>query len=172
MFIAVRYVIYFVHWCSTQYFILILFLTVICPVSKYNIILYHRHYFSATRGLIHEFCNQCPICQLSAPQTNRPPLKLIIECEFLRGVQIDLTDIRHCTDGEYSHIGHFEDHFSKFNILFPLKTKSADEVSTMLEERVSLCWATDNFSLWQWQGICELTDLGYVWSVGRWRDVY
>jgi len=44
--------------------------------------------------------------------------------------------MRHCKDGEYEYIGHFEDHFTKFNVLFPLKTKTADEVSTLLEERV------------------------------------
>ena len=95
-----------------------------------------RHYFGATRGFIQDLCKHCPVCQLSAPQTNRPPLKPIIEREFLSRVQIDLIDMRHSMDGEYAYIGHFVDHFSKFNVLFPLKTKTADEVSTLLEERV------------------------------------
>jgi len=44
--------------------------------------------------------------------------------------------MRHCMDGDYAYIGHFHDHFTKFNVLFPLKTTSEDEVSAMLEERV------------------------------------
>jgi len=63
-------------------------------------------------------------------------MRPIIESDFLNRVQTDLIDVRHCKDGNYSYIGHFKDHFTKFNILFPLKTKSADEVSTMIEERV------------------------------------
>ena len=44
--------------------------------------------------------------------------------------------MRHCPDGDYHYIGHFVDHMTKFNILFPLKDKSADEVARMIEERV------------------------------------
>ena len=32
-------------------------------------------------------------------------------------------------DGEYRFIGHIVDHFSKFRIIFPMKTKSAAEVA-------------------------------------------
>ena len=35
-----------------------------------------------------------------------------------------------------SYIGHFEDHFTKFHVLFPLKKKTATEVAMMIEERV------------------------------------
>ena len=41
-----------------------------------------------------------------------------------------------CPDGDFHYIGHFVDHMTKFNILFPLKDKSADEVARMIEERV------------------------------------
>ena len=83
-----------------------------------------------------ELCKRCPVCQVNSPLTHRPPLKPVVENDFLSRVQLDLIDMRHCKDGEYEYIGHFEDHFTKFTVLFPLKTKTADEVSTMLEERV------------------------------------
>ena len=51
-------------------------------------------------------------------------------------IQIDLIDMRHSPDGDFHYIGHFVDHMTKFNILFPLKDKSADEVARMIEERV------------------------------------
>ena len=44
--------------------------------------------------------------------------------------------MRHCPDREYHYIGHFVDYMTKFNILFPLKDKSAGEVERMIEERV------------------------------------
>ena len=50
--------------------------------------------------------------------------------------QIDLIDMRHSPDDEFHYIGHFQDHMTKFNILFPLKDKSAAEVAKLIEERV------------------------------------
>ena len=46
--------------------------------------------------------------------------------------------MRHSPDNEYNYmyIGHFMDHFSKFHVLFPLKRKTAEEVSYVLQERV------------------------------------
>ena len=38
--------------------------------------------------------------------------------------------MRHSPDNEYNYIG------SKFHVLFPLKRKTAEEVSYMLQERV------------------------------------
>ena len=51
-------------------------------------------------------------------------------------IQIDLIDMRHSLDDEFNWIGHFIDHMSKFNIIFPLKTKSAQEVAKLFGERV------------------------------------
>ena len=51
-------------------------------------------------------------------------------------IKIDLIDMRHSPDDELNWIGHFIDHMSKFNIIFPLKTKSAQEVAKLFEERV------------------------------------
>ena len=44
--------------------------------------------------------------------------------------------MRHSPDGDFNYIGHFEEHKTKFHILFPLRDKSANEVATMIEERV------------------------------------
>ena len=55
---------------------------------------------------------------------------------FMERIQIDLIDMRHCPEKDFHYIGHFVDHMTKFNILFPLKDKSADEVARMIEERV------------------------------------
>ena len=95
-----------------------------------------RTYDGITRSYVQEFCKHCPTCQLTQPQKTKPLLKPIIEREFMSRVQVDLIDMRLSPDGEYQHICHFMDHFSKFHIIFPLVGKSAKEISKMFAERV------------------------------------
>ena len=95
-----------------------------------------KKYTGITRDYVQVYCRECPTCQLSQPQRTKPPLKPIVESEFLNRIQIDLIDMRGQKDGNYEYIGHFMDHFTKFHILFPLRTKTAEEVTTMLRERV------------------------------------
>ena len=95
-----------------------------------------KKYVGITREYVQVYCRECPTCQLSQPQRTKPPLKPIVESEFLNRVQIDLIDMRGQKDGNYEYIGHFMDHFTKFHVLFPLVTKTAEEVTKMLRERV------------------------------------
>ena len=43
-------------------------------------------------------------------------------------LQIDIIDMIKTADGDFSYIGHFFDHHSRYNVLFPLKTKDAAHV--------------------------------------------
>ena len=95
-----------------------------------------KQYFGIPRSIIQEYCRCCPVCQLNQPQTTKAPLRPIVHKDFLERIQIDLIDMRHSPDGDYNYIGHFEDHFTKFHVLFPLKKKTATEVAMMIEERV------------------------------------
>jgi len=47
--------------------------------------------------------------------------------------QVDLVDMRSCSDADYNWIGHYKDHFSKFSIIWPQKKKSATETIQCLE---------------------------------------
>ena len=87
-----------------------------------------RMFYGIPRSFVQEFCKRCPVCQLSQPQTVRPPLRLMIANGFLNRVQLDLIDMRHDPDGHFKWIGHFMDHFSKYQVIFPLKNKTAQEV--------------------------------------------
>ena len=49
---------------------------------------------------------------------------------------MDLTDFRNAPDGEYNWICHAIDPFTKYHILFPMKSKEAKEVATGSKERV------------------------------------
>ena len=95
-----------------------------------------QYYSGITTTYITEFCKNCPTCQLSQPKKEQPPLKPIIAQDFMERIQIDLIDMIHSPDGDFNYIGHFEDHMTKFHILFPLRDKSANEVATTIEERV------------------------------------
>lgn len=90
------------------------------------------HYIGLTRAYAQTFTKTCPTCQLKAPQTTRPPLKPIVEKDFLSRVQIDLIDQRNTPDGDYNYICHVMDHFTKYHVLFPLKEKTADAVCIKL----------------------------------------
>ena len=104
-----------------------------CSFALFQI---HQHYYGITTSHITEFCKLCPTCQLQQPKKEHPPLRPIIAEDFMERIQIDLIDMRHSPDGEFNWIGHFADHMSKFNIIFPCKNKSAAEVARLIEERV------------------------------------
>ena len=38
-------------------------------------------------------------------------------------------------DGDFKFIGHMVDHFSKFHVMFPMKTKTAQETAGLIAER-------------------------------------
>ena len=95
-----------------------------------------QEYYAVSRDYVQEFCKSCPTCELRKPQTVHEPLHPIIAKGVWHRVQVDLIDMRHSLDGEYCYIGHVVDHFSKYHVLFPLRSKSAVEVASMIEERV------------------------------------
>ena len=47
-----------------------------------------------------------------------------------------LIDFRNTPDGKYNWVCHVIDHFTKYHILSPMKSKEAKEVATGLRERV------------------------------------
>lgn len=96
----------------------------------------HKEYYGIPRSYVRYHVANCPVCQLSAMQTSKPPLKPIIEKQFLSRIQVDLIDLNQIPDGEYKYICHVIDHFTKYHILFPLRSKTAAEVAYGLEERV------------------------------------
>ena len=63
-------------------------------------------------------------------------------------IQIDLIDMRHSPDWDFHYIKHFTDHMTKFNILFPMKRKSAAEIARLIEEHVlAYCGTTTHLTL-------------------------
>lgn len=62
-------------------------------------------------------------------KTNRPPCKAIKSAKFIFEIKLDLMDMTNQPYRGYNYIAHFIDHFLKFNILWALVTKTAEEVA-------------------------------------------
>jgi transposase InsO family protein len=54
----------------------------------------------------------------------------------MRRGQIDLIDMTLDCDGDFKYIGHYIDHFTKFNFLWPQQRKKASEVARCIIENV------------------------------------
>ncbi|CAG2194545.1 unnamed protein product [Mytilus edulis] len=63
-------------------------------------------------------------------------LKPISSKHFMHRGQLDLVDKRADPDGPFCWIGHYIDHFSKFNFFWPQERKSAIEVAHNLKVHV------------------------------------
>lgn len=75
---------------------------------------------------------RCQSCLLERQNRSRAPLEPITVDRILECVQIDLVDFRHEPDGQYKWILHIKDHFSKFTSLYPLKSKTSEEVANSI----------------------------------------
>ena len=81
------------------------------------------------------FINLCKQCQLKALKVNKKVVsKPLLEEDFLCQGQIDLIDMqsRPDPDGGYKFILNYQDHFTKFVKLRPLRQKTADKVCSHL----------------------------------------
>ena len=74
-------------------------------------------------------CTQCCTRKsFPAPVAGKP----IISKGFLQRVQIDLVSFEKRPDGEYRHIAHLRDHFTRFSWTCPLRSKEASEVAAFI----------------------------------------
>lgn len=66
---------------------------------------------------------------LNRQNVTRAPLQPIVVKEVMAQVQADLIDMRTKPDGEFVWILHLKDHFSKFSMLYALKSKRSSEIT-------------------------------------------
>ncbi|XP_071123399.1 SCAN domain-containing protein 3-like [Mytilus edulis] len=85
-------------------------------------------YYGIPRKACMEFIKGCVQCACKKPQRNVAPLTPITSKYFMHRGQLDLVDKRADPDGQYCWIGHYIDHYTKFNFFWPQMNKSADEV--------------------------------------------
>ena len=76
------------------------------------------------------------MCACKTAQKSVAPVKPILSPGFMRRGQVDLIDMTHDCDGDFKWIGHYIDHFTKFNFLWPQKRKRSTEVANCLIQHV------------------------------------
>ena len=79
------------------------------------------------------FIDCCKQCQLkSAKERKGIVVRPILESAFNTRAQLDLIDMQSRPDRDYNFIFSYQDHFTKYIRLCPLKTKTAEEVADNL----------------------------------------
>ena len=89
-------------------------------------------YYGISKKQCNWVVNRCQTCLQNNSNRARGELIPIVSMHILHRVQIDLIDMRAEADGQWNWILHIGDHFSKFSSLFPLRSKSAEEVADVI----------------------------------------
>jgi hypothetical protein len=99
----------------------------------------HERYWGITRQEIEWLVvNHCATCLARKVSTSRAPLRPIKSSNVFERVEIDLIDMRDRPDGEYNWILHGVDHFSKFSVAYPLRTKHSAEVANCMANFIAI----------------------------------
>ncbi|CAF4733883.1 unnamed protein product, partial [Rotaria sp. Silwood2] len=74
-------------------------------------------------------CHECKLKRTKPKNSSKLVLRPIISNDFNARGQVDLIDMQSCPDSHFKFILNYQDHFTKFCILRPLKTRTAAEVA-------------------------------------------
>ncbi|XP_067659392.1 uncharacterized protein [Haliotis asinina] len=108
-------------------------------------------YYDISKDYISEFVRRCDCCQTnstsdgisnsdfqssSTMKASPRPLKMMnkVASYFLQDVSVNIIDMRLKPSNEFYFIGHAEDQFSNFSVLFPLKNDSSREIAKNLKK--------------------------------------
>eukprot|EP00795_Rhopilema_esculentum_P014248 gene14248-5274_t len=107
-------------------------------------------YCSIPREVVYKYVELCEFCAVhhacytpkhhresngkttSGKKVKKQKKKIEFSDAFLTRCQIDIIDMTKNADGAFSYIGHFFDHHTKYNVLFPLKTREPVYVAKKL----------------------------------------
>ena len=88
-------------------------------------------YANITKEHINIYRSLCESCQLKKNKVQKSlVVRPILSKAWNSRYQVDLIDMQSQSDGEYRFILNYQDHLTKYVILRPLKTKTADEVAS------------------------------------------
>ena len=92
-----------------------------------------KKYCNITRQVIDLYLALCEHCQLKEKTPKRGSVARPILSHYMNSrYQVDLIDMQSEPDGYYRFILNYQDHLTKFTILRPLKSKTAEEVAYQL----------------------------------------
>jgi Integrase zinc binding domain len=95
-----------------------------------------QRYYGITKVDVAWLLTRCAVCLLNKPNKDSP-IKPIEVFNIMERVQVDLVDMSANPDGNYKWILQMKDHFSKYSVLYPLATKHAEPVATLLADFVA-----------------------------------
>jgi hypothetical protein len=89
-----------------------------------------KKYANITRQTIDLFLSLCMQCQLKKKIPKRGLVVRPILSNFMNSrCQVDLVDMQSEPDGDFRFIMNYQDHLTKFTMLRPIRTKTAEEVA-------------------------------------------
>jgi len=93
-----------------------------------------KKYANIPRQAVELYKSLCEECQRKhkRPQVKGVVVKPILTTDLLSRCQVDLIDMQSLPSGEYKWILVYQDHFTKFVLLRPLRSKRATEVANQL----------------------------------------
>lgn len=90
----------------------------------------NKKYCNVTRAAIQIYLSLCEQCQGKKKMKKKGLVVAPILSNHMNSrCQVDLIDMQTEPDGDYRFIFNYQDHLTKFTILKPLKTKTAEEVA-------------------------------------------
>jgi len=98
-----------------------------------------KQYYGASRDDCQWIIDNCKVCVHNRADKSKAPLQPIIVSKVWERLQIDLIDFRHEPCGQYKWVLHVKDHFSKYSLLFPLKSKHATPIADCIAQ-VIMCF--------------------------------
>jgi hypothetical protein len=103
-----------------------------------------KQYANITLIMINTYLASCQQCVLNKKRnkTTGITIKPIIETSFNKRAQIDLIDLQSIPDGEFKWLMVYQDHFTKFIRLTPIRAKSAMEVAYGLIDFFFFIWCS------------------------------
>lgn len=96
---------------------------------------------NVTYRQVHLYIELCIICEKKRSKTKNNPrgaIRPLISSKFGERAQMDLIDMRNIGKSEYNYIFHYQDHFTKFSLLEPLKFKRAADIVHLLHKIFSI----------------------------------
>ena len=88
--------------------------------------------YGIQRRDVYDLVFKCAICTFTRCTNSTAPLEPIIVERVIERLQINLIDFRSTPNGHFKWVLHLKDHFLKYTCLFPLRSKTASEVTTTL----------------------------------------
>ena len=129
-------------------------------------------YFGIPRRIVNKFIYFCSVCNRKNAQAQQNKSNTINSSQLWSCIQFDLVDMSHSPNGEFNWIAHVEDNFSKYRVLWPIKDKSAEQISDgllnhvfpyfglpkiiQLENGLEFCSSSITSLIEEWGGHCKI----------------